>query len=425
MTHPPANAPKDSPKAVAAKAGIKKDHSGTPGSQAADSEKTGTDSIYKDAIANENADGNGLPDRLPANCRSPWTPEQSHFAEALNDQPSFRLEQIWRGLYERNQDLQAITDLPKKLRAELSRDFAPALQLLSEQRTSDDRTVKWLWGLPDQKSIETVLMHYPGRSTVCVSSQAGCAMACGFCATGQAGFDRNLSVGEILEQIAAARVAAEPRRLSNIVFMGMGEPLANYDRLATSLHRITSDFQIGARHITVSTIGLVPQIERLANEGLQIGLAVSLHAANDTLRTELVPVNKLHPIDELIRASRLFRETTGRRVSFEWAMISDVNDSDTDGEELAKVALAAKAHVNLIPLNPTPGWPTVGSTPDRIKRFAHLLRTAGVNVTVRANRGTDIDAACGQLAASASLPASGRGSADAGSPVTLRQQKTQ
>lgn len=343
--------------------------------------------------------------RLPANCRSPWTPDRTEYSALLDGQPSFRVDQIWRGLYERNDDLQAVTDLPKALRADLASSFGPALRLLSEQRTSDDRTVKWLWGLPDNTNIETVLMHYPGRSTVCVSSQAGCAMACGFCATGQAGFDRNLSVGEILEQIAAARKAAHPRRLSNVVFMGMGEPLANYDRLAQSLHRITSDFGIGARHITVSTIGLVPQIERLAAEGLQIGLAVSLHAANDDLRTELVPVNKLHPISDLIEASRNFREVTGRRVSFEWAMISDVNDSDADADELIAVALAARAHVNLIPLNPTPGWPTVGSPPERINSFVQRLQSQGVNATVRANRGTDIDAACGQLAASASATA--------------------
>lgn len=377
-----------------------KDLQGAPESSAKISEVEKTSSGESQAVS-----------RLPANCRSPWTPDQAHYAELLSGQPSFRVDQIWRGLYERNDDLQAVTDLPKALRADLASSFEPALSLLSEQRTSDDRTVKWLWGLPDNTNIETVLMHYPGRSTVCVSSQAGCAMACGFCATGQAGFDRNLSVGEILEQIAAARKAAHPRRLSNVVFMGMGEPLANYDRLAQSLHRITSDFGIGARHITVSTIGLVPQIERLATEGLQIGLAVSLHAANDGLRTELVPVNKLHPIASLIEASRNFREITGRRVSFEWAMISDVNDSDADADELIEVALAARAHVNLIPLNPTPGWPTVGSSPERIRSFVQRLQSKGVNATVRANRGTDIDAACGQLAASAN---------DSATAVTLK-----
>ncbi|MEM9654476.1 MAG: 23S rRNA (adenine(2503)-C(2))-methyltransferase RlmN [Actinomycetota bacterium] len=244
-------------------------------------------------------------------------------------------------------------------------------------------------------------MHYRDRSTVCISSQAGCAMACGFCATGQAGYDRNLTVGEILEQIVVARRVAEPRRLSNIVFMGMGEPLANYNRLVECLHRIIVDFEIGARNITVSTVGLVPQMLRFAEEGLQVGLALSLHAANDELRTELVPLNARHPIDDLVAACQLFRERTGRRVSLEWAMIDGVNDRPSDMEELAAVALAARAHVNLIPLNPTPGWPTVGTPPARIEEFVAGLRARGVNATVRANRGTDIDAACGQLAAAA------------------------
>ncbi|MDH3680485.1 MAG: 23S rRNA (adenine(2503)-C(2))-methyltransferase RlmN, partial [Acidimicrobiia bacterium] len=321
------------------------------------------------------------------------------------------VDQVWEGLYERGQAPQENTTLPKTLRAQLDALARPGLALEATQRGADDQTVKWLWTLADGAAIETVLMRYPDRATVCVSSQAGCAMACGFCATGQGGYDRNLSVGEILEQIVRARVAAAPRRLSNVVFMGMGEPFANYERLVTALRRTIDELGIGARHITVSTIGLVPQILRFADEGLQVGLAVSLHAANDTLRSELIPVNRRHPVEEVVAACQLFRERTRRRVSFEWAMIDGVNDRDCDADELADVARRARAHVNLIPLNPTPGWPTVGSPVERIAAFAERLATRGVTTTVRRNRGTDIDAACGQLKAERST-----------TPVRLRDQ---
>ncbi len=335
-----------------------------------------------------------------ASLESPWTPDRAGYKRLLSDQPSYRLDQIWQGLYAKDTAPSEQSNLPKALRTEIATSMAPSLDLATEQRSKDGKTLKWLWNLPDGDQVETVLMHYKDRSTVCVSSQAGCAMGCGFCATGQAGYDRNLTVGEILEQVVAARRAAAPRRLSNIVFMGMGEPFANYDRLIESLHRIIADFEIGARNITVSTVGLVPQMLRFAEEGLQVGLALSLHAANDELRTELVPVNSRHPIADLIAACQLFRERTGRRVSLEWAMIDGVNDRPSDSAELAEVARAARAHVNLIPLNPTPGYPTVGTPRDRIATFVADLEQRGVNATVRANRGTEIDAACGQLAAS-------------------------
>ncbi len=333
---------------------------------------------------------------------SPWTPDKAWYREVLADQPGYRLDQIWHGLYRLGVPPSEQTNLPKHLRAELAERVAPVLSPVVERSADDGRTAKWLWALPDGERIESVLMHYRDRSTVCVSSQAGCAMGCGFCATGQAGYRRNLSVGEILEQVVAARRATPGGRL-NVVFMGMGEPLANYDRLIESLHRIIADLEIGARHVTVSTVGLVPQMLRLADEGLQIGLALSLHAARDDLRTELVPINRRHPIDELVAACQLFRERTGRRVSLEWAMIDGTNDADRDADELAVVALAARAHVNLIPLNPTPGWPTVGTPQDRIGAFVDRLRDRGVRVTVRDNRGTDIDAACGQLAAATTV----------------------
>ena len=329
---------------------------------------------------------------------SPWTPDRAWYRELLADQPAYRLDQLWQGLYRRDTAPADQTDLPKTLRSELAERVSPALTPVIERLADGDRTTKWLWSLPDGERVETVLMRYRERSTVCVSSQAGCAMGCGFCATGQAGYRRNLTVGEIIEQVVAARRATESNRL-NVVFMGMGEPLANYDRLIESLHRIIADLEIGARHVTVSTVGLVPQMLRFADEGLQVGLALSLHAARDELRSQLVPINRRHPIGDLVAACQLFRERTGRRVSLEWAMIADTNDTDRDADELAEVASAARAHVNLIPLNPTPGWPTVGTDRAGIERFVSRLRTHGVNATVRDNRGTDIDAACGQLAA--------------------------
>lgn len=330
---------------------------------------------------------------------SPWDLDREALGELLQGQPRYRIDQVWKGLYNDGLAPADITTLPKKLRVILERELTPALEITTRSISDDEMTVKSLWNMSGDAAIETVLMHYPERSTICISSQAGCAMACGFCATGQAGYQRNLSVGEILEQVVRARTEAEPRRLSNIVFMGMGEPFANYDRVVESIHRIISDLGIGARKITVSTVGLVPQMRRFADEGLQVGLAVSLHAANDELRTSLVPINKRHPIAEIVDAAQQFRTKTGRRLSFEWAMIEGVNDRLSDAQELVKVARDASAHVNLIPLNPTPGWPTVGSSASRIRDFANELEGAGINVTVRRNRGNEIDAACGQLRA--------------------------
>lgn len=330
---------------------------------------------------------------------SPWTPSRDDWAELLSAEPRYRVDQLWQGLYEQGLPPSDQTNLPKALRQRLVELIDPALTPATTQSTPDGRTVKWLFDLGNDEAIETVLMHYDDRSTVCVSSQAGCAMRCGFCATGQSGYQRNLTVGEILEQVVAAKATAEPRRLSNIVFMGMGEPFANYDTVLTATRRIIDDIGIGARHLTISTIGLVPQIRRFATEGLQVGLAVSLHAANNEKRSELIPINTQHPLEELMDACRSYREQTGRRVTFEWAMIDGVNDQASDAEELAVLARSVFAHVNLIPLNPTPGYPTKGSEPEQIQTFRRLLLDRDVNVTVRANRGTDIDAACGQLRA--------------------------
>jgi 23S rRNA (adenine2503-C2)-methyltransferase len=247
-------------------------------------------------------------------------------------------------------------------------------------------------------------MHYADRSTVCVSSQAGCAMGCGFCATGQAGFDRHLTTGEIVEQVvrAAARARQDGRRLSNVVFMGMGEPLANYDPTWQAVERLHGDLGLSARHLTVSTVGIVPGIRRLATEALPVNLAVSLHAADDELRDELVPINRRYPLSTLMDACAGYLSAKGRRLSFEWALIDGVNDREVDARQLVERArcLPLPAHVNLIPLNPTPGYAVRGSPASRVRAFRDALRAGGVNATVRRTRGTEIDAACGQLRAS-------------------------
>jgi 23S rRNA (adenine2503-C2)-methyltransferase len=329
----------------------------------------------------------------------------AELGELLADQPRYRTEQVWKAFHEQLRRPAEMTDLPLTLRSRLDEAFPPALTEVTRQVADRGETVKWLWGLADGAQVETVLMHYRDRTTVCVSSQAGCAMRCSFCATGQSGFTRHLTSGEIVEQVVvAAREARDgetPRRLSNVVFMGMGEPLANYDRLWTAVTRLHDDLGISARHLTVSTVGVVPGIHRLANEALPVNLAVSLHAANDKLRSSLVPLNKRYPIASLMAACRHYLTVKGRRLSFEWAMIDRVNDRPVDASELAELARPLGAHVNLIPLNPTPGYAVTGSTPGKVRAFREELTALGVNATIRANRGTDIDAACGQLAVGA------------------------
>ena len=319
----------------------------------------------------------------------------------LDGEPSFRSRQVWEGLHRRVLRPDEMTDLPVILRVRLREALPPALREVTRRSADAGRTTKWLWSLRDGAEVETVLMHYPDRVTVCVSTQAGCAMACQFCATGQAGFQRHLSGGEIVEQVAEAMRAARPRRLSNVVFMGMGEPLANYDRVWSAVTRLHRDMGFSARHLTLSTVGIVPGIRRLAGEALPVNLAVSLHAANDELRDVLVPVNRRYPLSVLAEACAEYVGATGRRLSIEWAMIHEVNDQDRDAAELARFARPLAAHVNLIPLNPTPGFAVRGSPVERVRGFQELLLDLGVNATVRATRGAEIDAACGQLAAPA------------------------
>jgi 23S rRNA (adenine2503-C2)-methyltransferase len=324
---------------------------------------------------------------------------RADLADLLDGEPRYRVDQLWQGLYTRLADPTDLTELPLALRSTLADLIPPALTAVAETRSDAGDTIKWLWALPDGKLVETVLMHYRDRSTVCVSSQAGCAMGCGFCATGQAGFERHLTTGEIVEQVVRAMQRSRPRRVANVVFMGMGEPLANFDNTWTAVQRIHDDLGLGARHITLSTVGIVPGIDRLAAADLPVNLAVSLHSADDAKRDELVPVNRHYPLHELAAACHRYLRATRRRLSLEWAMMDQVNDNAVDSEQLADFALPLRAHVNLIPLNPTPGWPTAGSPPERVRAFRAALLARGVNVTVRVNRGTEIDAACGQLRA--------------------------
>ena len=329
--------------------------------------------------------------------------DRDAWSALLGDEPRFRLEQVWNGLYHQGRSLEELSTLPKALRERLVEAAPLALTPVTESVSDDGDTIKFLWELDGGARVETVLMHYRDRSTVCLSTQAGCAMGCSFCATGQAGFERHLSVGEIVEQLAVARQRAAsgptPRRVSNIVFMGMGEPLANYDHTWAAIRRIHGDMEIGARHLTVSTVGVIPGIRRMATEDLPVNLAVSLHAADDELRDELVPLNRRYPLEELTQACIDYYEATHRRVSFEWAMIDGVNDRREDAERLAAIARRVRAHVNLIPLNPTPGYAVRGSSGNRVRAFREELERHGVNVTVRDTRGSEIDAACGQLRA--------------------------
>ncbi|MFT4657096.1 MAG: 23S rRNA (adenine2503-C2)-methyltransferase [Candidatus Aldehydirespiratoraceae bacterium] len=328
---------------------------------------------------------------------------REEFGELLDGEPRYRLDQVWAGLYEQLADPADITNLPKKLRGRIDNELPLALELVTESVSDAGDTVKFLWELNGGSRVETVLMLYPDRATVCVSSQAGCAMGCGFCATGQAGFTRHLTTGEIVEQVIRASQTAKVsgRRVSNIVFMGMGEPMANLDRVWGATERIHGDIGLSARHITISTVGIIPGIKAMKDLPLPVNLAVSLHAANDELRNELVPINKRYPINDLLDACAEYLEVKNRRVSFEWAMIEGVNDRESDAKELAELCwkLQPSAHVNLIPLNPTPGYPTKGTPLKKVYAFRDRLEELGANATVRRNRGTDIDAACGQLAA--------------------------
>ncbi len=334
-------------------------------------------------------------------------------------EPRYRAAQLYDGLWEQRLPLDAITVLPRALRERLEHELPVALEIVTERTGERDMTRKWLFRTGDGAQVETVLMRYPQRATVCISSQAGCAMACSFCATGQAGFERHLNAAEIAEQVLRAQHAS-PQRVANVVFMGMGEPLANVGPVLESIERIHTDLGMSARHVTVSTVGVVPGMQRLAEFALPVTLAVSLHAPTDELRNELVPLNRRYPLAAVIDAARAYVAKKGRRVTFEYACIERVNDEPEHAAALARLlrGFPAGAHVNLIPLNPTSDY--AGQRPDRsrLARFAATLGEKGVNATVRRTRGVDIDAACGQLrsrhtTAAAALEEPGNGSAPA------------
>lgn len=316
-------------------------------------------------------------------------------------QPRYRAEQLWHWLYERRvARFDEMTTLPRPLRERLAEESTLGTLELATEQQSADGTVKRLYRLSDGQLIESVLMSYAdGRRTACISSQAGCAMGCVFCATGQMGFARHLSATEIYEQAHryASDLAARGERLSNVVLMGMGEPLHNYDAVLTALRRLNTDLGIGARHITVSTVGLAPAIRRFADESLQFTLAVSLHAATDETRSALMPVNRRYPLDELLAACRYYVERTRRRLTFEWALIAGRNDRPEDADRLGRLLSGLLCHVNLIPLNPTRGYDGQPTASPDADAFIAALARHGIPATVRVRRGIDIDAGCGQL----------------------------
>jgi 23S rRNA (adenine2503-C2)-methyltransferase len=357
-------------------------------------------------------------------------------------EPRYRADQVHAWLVRGVDDPTQMTDLPLALRDQLAQRFgASRPELVAHTVADDGHTHKLLLRFPDGEAIETVLMLYPSRATVCISTQAGCAMGCPFCATGQAGFRRQLTAGEVIRQVVVADAALRsgaiggiadhgeqprddvpterapvgvpegaPTRVTNVVFMGMGEPLANLPATLATVRWLhdPGGFGLSARGITVSTVGLVPGIEKLADLGLPLTLAVSLHAASDDLRDDLVPINRSHPLADVERAMREYRRRTNRRVSIEWCLIGDVNDDLEQADRLAAIARRLRAHVNVIPMNPTPGVRWKEPTPGRTRAFVHRVRERGAQITLRDTRGRDADAACGQLLASYTLGAGSR-----------------
>jgi 23S rRNA (adenine2503-C2)-methyltransferase len=325
-------------------------------------------------------------------------------------EPEFRATQIWHGLYINLwESPDQFTNLPRVLRYRLDdtfkfRSLLPGIVLTSQ----DGETTKTLFHLPDNQSIETVLMRYNQRRTLCISSQAGCAMACVFCATGQMGFRRNLTSGEIIEQMLhyARLLKSAGERVTNIVVMGMGEPFHNYDETMAAIDRMNDPqgFNLGARRFTISTVGLIPAIVRFTSEKRQINLAISLHAADDEVRSSLLPANRKYPLEPLLNACKDYVEKTGRRITFEWALIRDVNDTHEQGVKLAERLQqfrrggSALCNVNVIPLNPTHRYRGKATTRERAELFRSTLENSGIPCTIRVRRGIDIQAGCGQLA---------------------------
>ncbi|MGD0750820.1 MAG: 23S rRNA (adenine(2503)-C(2))-methyltransferase RlmN [Anaerolineales bacterium] len=319
------------------------------------------------------------------------------------NEPVYRARQIWQGLYRQYWNSPAkFTNIPTSLRTRLAETLEfNVLTLVTTLTSSDGQTVKSLFKLSDGKSIEAVLMRYKKRNTLCISSQAGCAMGCVFCATGQMGFKRHLSSGEIVAQVMyyARQLYEENTAVTNVVLMGMGEPFHNYENTLAAIDRLNDPqgYNLGARRFTISTVGLIPAIRRFATEKRQINLAISLHAADDDLRTSMLPVNKRYPIDELLAACREYIAVTGRRITFEWALINGVNDTPDQAILLAKKLKGLLGHVNAILLNPTLGYSGQATSHERAEKFRQILEEHGIPCTIRLRRGIDIQAGCGQL----------------------------
>lgn len=330
--------------------------------------------------------------------------EISELVTKEGGEPSFRAKQIWDGLYKQFlSSPDEFTNLPKPFRSKLKElvscdSLIPTVKLDS----SDGLTRKTLFKLIDGNSIEAVLMRYDKRQTLCISTQAGCAMGCAFCATGQMGFKRHLTSGEIVAQVMyyARLLADEGSHVTNIVIMGMGEPFHNYENTLAAIDRLNDPdgYNFGARRFTISTSGLVPAIRRFADEKRQVNLAISLHASNDRLRTSMMPINKKYNIEELINACNYYLDMTSRRITFEWALIDGVNDSPEEARRLALKLKGMLCHVNAIPLNPTHGFTGKPTSPTRALQFKAVLEQAGIPCTIRIRRGIDIQAGCGQLA---------------------------
>lgn len=321
-------------------------------------------------------------------------------------EPSFRTTQIWEGLYSHLWNSpEDITNIPKGLQTKLANEFSfshltPQKELVS----ADGYTKKKLLGLPDGTAVEAVLMEYDKRRTLCISTQVGCAVGCKFCATGQMGFRRNLTSGEIIEQVLfyARNLRERGERVSNIVYMGMGEPFLNYEASLASINCLNhpEGFNLGARRFTISTVGIIPKIKKFTQEKSQINLAISLHAADNKLRASLIPISEKYPIEELMEACRAYINHTGRRVTFEWALIHQINDTIEQAEKLSRLLKGMNCHVNVIPLNTTTDFDGKKALPRQVDAFTSVLEKNKIPCTIRVRRGIDIQAGCGQLASS-------------------------
>ena len=326
-------------------------------------------------------------------------PEEIAASLAEMGQPKYRAKQIFQWLARGVTSFDEMTNLSKDLRAALSeRFFISKLEMLRKQVSAIDGTIKYLWQLGDGNAVETVVMHYKHGNTVCISSQVGCRQGCAFCASTIGGLIRNLEPSEMLDEVLYSE-RESGSKISNIVLMGIGEPLDNFDEVMRFLENITSPegVNIGMRNISLSTCGLVPKIDQLAEKKLQLTLSISLHAPTNQIRSSMMPVNDAYPVEQLIQTVRRYQETTGRRVSFEYSMVRGVNDSDVCAKQLADLIRGMGAHVNLIPINPVDGSPYSATDAANVRRFQQKLESLGVNATVRRRLGSEISAACGQL----------------------------